>query len=304
MSPRPPIGPIAIPPMVLAVLACMPAEAPAQDRAWSVQGPRAGLTRSAAICPVEDGVVGNFFCVALACDEGPPGWEIALAGVGARPPEARTTWTIPGHGSFAMDMTLAEPMTYVAYRAPYLPEAQAELMAALRAGSAVTIAFDTPGIDAQTVPLRGSARALSAALEACPAPLAPVIADPPAHVLAQIAKDRGAAVDRLSPRPGFVSEIEVNADGVPDLVLDWGAVEAPDGFMSFYCGSAGCLTELYVSVPGGWRRAFGDNVYGVIPAQVLEIPTHGSFCGRVGAAGCTFYYRVNDDGSLTEIGQQ
>ena len=51
-------------------------------------------------------------------------------------------------------------------------------------------------------------------------------------------------------RPGFMASKDVNGDGKPDYILDYGKFEC-GGTITAYCGSAGCLTQVFASLPDG-----------------------------------------------------
>jgi TonB family protein len=92
-------------------------------------------------------------------------------------------------------------------------------------------------------------------------------------------------------KPGFISAKDINGDGVTDYVLDYGKFEC--GGSSEYCGSAGCLTQVFVSLPGGrYVKVLDENVRGIRfdqrkgrPAEIIDV--HGSACGRIGAVPCS-----------------
>jgi hypothetical protein len=91
--------------------------------------------------------------------------------------------------------------------------------------------------------------------------------------------------------PGFIAERDINSDGVKDYILDYGKFEC-GGSVAGYCGTAGCLVQVFASLPGGkYVKALDENVrsikFGIIkdrPAITLDL--HGSACGKVGAAPC------------------
>jgi hypothetical protein len=110
-------------------------------------------------------------------------------------------------------------------------------------------------------------------------------------------KDCGEPV-RLGPK--FVTSKDVNADGTPDYILDYENFQCGQ-MVTFFCGSGGCLTQVFVSLPdGGYVKAWDDNVREIRfktlkgkPAMILDL--HGSACGKVGAAPCpkTLYWNGN-----------
>jgi hypothetical protein len=59
---------------------------------------------------------------------------------------------------------------------------------------------------------------------------------------------------------GFVVAEDVNGDGVDDYVLDYGKFVCGD-IRSYFCGSGGCLTQVFVSIPNGkYVKVLDENV--------------------------------------------
>jgi hypothetical protein len=91
--------------------------------------------------------------------------------------------------------------------------------------------------------------------------------------------------------PGFVIERDINGDGVKDYVLDYGAFQC--GGHLFFCGTTGCLTQVFASLPhDGYVKVLDENVRNIKfrtskgrPAMIVDL--HGSACGRAGAAPCS-----------------
>jgi hypothetical protein len=100
-----------------------------------------------------------------------------------------------------------------------------------------------------------------------------------------------SACERAVLSPGFVTEKDINGDRIKDYILDYGKFEC-GGNSTFYCGSAGCLAQVFASLPGGgYIKVLDENVRNIKfrtiagrPAMILDL--HGSACGRVGAAPC------------------
>jgi hypothetical protein len=101
-------------------------------------------------------------------------------------------------------------------------------------------------------------------------------------------KDCGA---RVRLKPNFVTSRDVNGDGKPDYILDYDHFQCDD-MVTFFCGSAGCLTQVFASLPdGSYVKAWDENVRAMRfarvkgkPAMILDL--HGSACNKVGAAPC------------------
>ena len=52
--------------------------------------------------------------------------------------------------------------------------------------------------------------------------------------------------------PGFITRQDVNGDHVDDYILDYGKFICGVD-QSFFCGTEGCLTEVFVSLPDGFQ---------------------------------------------------
>lgn len=113
----------------------------------------------------------------------------------------------------------------------------------------------------------------------------------PANVQAAIQENVKSCDGKTTFKDGFVSEKDVNGDSVVDYVLDYGHFVC-DGNEGYFCGTGGCLTQVFASLRGGgYLKALDENVRDLKfrlvkgrPAMVLDL--HGSACGKVGAAPC------------------
>lgn len=101
-------------------------------------------------------------------------------------------------------------------------------------------------------------------------------------------KDCGEAV-RLKPK--FIASKDVNGDGVRDYILDYEKFQCGD-MTSYFCGSAGCLTQVLASLPdGSYVKAWDENVRAMRftkvkgkPAMIVDL--HGSACNKTGYLPC------------------
>ena len=72
------------------------------------------------------------------------------------------------------------------------------------------------------------------------------------------------------------------------FVIDYGQVSC-DGSPTFYCGSAGCFTQVFIMRPSGeYEKVLDENVRGLEFVQVngrpaMSMALHGSSCGLVGS---------------------
>lgn len=88
----------------------------------------------------------------------------------------------------------------------------------------------------------------------------------------------------------FETARDLNGDGLTDYVLDYGAFACGER-SSEWCGTGGCRTEIYLSTPSGFVRAFDDLVrtWQVQPGEraVFTFTIHGIACSLPGPAECT-----------------
>lgn len=90
---------------------------------------------------------------------------------------------------------------------------------------------------------------------------------------------------------GFLTVKDVNGDGIPDYIIDYAHLIC-DGSNNFFCGSAGCFTQVIVSLPGGrYATVLQENVQGIEFAPIsgrraMILALHGSACGRAGSQTC------------------
>ncbi len=98
--------------------------------------------------------------------------------------------------------------------------------------------------------------------------------------------------EKVKFEKGFVTRRDVNGDGIEDFILDYSHFICGESSTS-YCGSAGCLTQVFASLSDGkFATVLDENVRAIKfktvrgrPAMLLEL--HGSSCGRAGAEPCS-----------------
>jgi hypothetical protein len=98
--------------------------------------------------------------------------------------------------------------------------------------------------------------------------------------------------EKVKFEKGFLTRRDINGDGIEDFILDYGHF-ACGASSNIYCGSAGCVTEVFASLSDGkFTKVLNDNVRGLTfktvrgrPAMLLEL--HGSACGKAGSAPCS-----------------
>ena len=98
--------------------------------------------------------------------------------------------------------------------------------------------------------------------------------------------------EQFKPLAKFVVERDINGDGRKDYILGYGNSQCGDA-LSYYCGTGGCLTQVFASREDGtYGLVLDQNVRQLRfarakgrPAMLLEL--HGSECGRAGVERCS-----------------
>lgn len=114
-----------------------------------------------------------------------------------------------------------------------------------------------------------------------------------------IAKNNKECEDGKTPQfnQGFLTLKDINGDGKPDYILDYEHFQCGD-LVSIFCGTGGCLTEIFASDDdGGFIGVWNENARRIRFVTIkkrpaMQIELHGSACGRVGAERCamTLYW--------------
>jgi hypothetical protein len=103
----------------------------------------------------------------------------------------------------------------------------------------------------------------------------------------------------FKPLKAFLRQQDINGDGRPDFILNYGDAQCGDvPGAAYYCGTGGCLTQVFASRDDGtYVQVLDENVRRLRFAriknrQVMLIDLHGSACGRSGAEPCamTLYW--------------
>ncbi len=83
--------------------------------------------------------------------------------------------------------------------------------------------------------------------------------DLPAPVQKAIAENKRVC-KTVAIEKGFVTRKDINGDGRPDFVLNYDSFIC-DGNPRAFCGSLGCVTQVFASLPDGtYAKVFDDNV--------------------------------------------
>ena len=113
---------------------------------------------------------------------------------------------------------------------------------------------------------------------------AAVVEDPPPVVQKAIAEARRDC-KTVAIQKGFITSKDINGDGRPDFVLDYASFFC-DGDQRPFCGSLGCTTQIFASLPNGaYAKFVDDNVKRIDfrevqgrPAIIVGYP--GFSCGK------------------------
>jgi hypothetical protein len=112
---------------------------------------------------------------------------------------------------------------------------------------------------------------------------------PPAAAAA-LEQARAACPAGLEAQSGFVRRIDVNGDGIADVVLDYSFATCGED-PNFFCGTGGCTYQVFASVGGGFREVYDETVREIRFRTVAGTPRlfaslHGSACHRTGYLPC------------------
>lgn len=111
---------------------------------------------------------------------------------------------------------------------------------------------------------------------------------PAAH--AALEEARAACPADLVSQPGFVRRVDVNGDGILDVVLDYSFAACGED-PNFWCGTGGCALQVFASVGSGFTAVYDETVREfrfrtVAGAPRLYASLHGSACNRAGYQTC------------------
>jgi hypothetical protein len=113
----------------------------------------------------------------------------------------------------------------------------------------------------------------------------------PKPIRDEIQASRVACDGSLHSRPKFVSTMAFNRDRRPDYLLNYQHVRCGNSAEGF-CGSGGCLHQLFVSQnDGSYAKVLDKNLlrirFGTVGGRrSVTLDLHGSECGKVGVAEC------------------
>ncbi|WP_108263407.1 hypothetical protein [Mangrovicoccus ximenensis] len=141
---------------------------------------------------------------------------------------------------------------------------------------------------------------------ACPPPR-PRAADPMSYAMDRMAPVCRAAGVAFSAAEGFIDRADIDGDGAPDAVVDWG--KAGCSSAGTFCTGEFCdLTFLYNIgeggfVPGLTIRAKGYQVAPILDIMTdLEIIVPSSACGYEETGECAAIYHSRPGGDVELVG--
>lgn len=282
--------------LVMSLSSTLPAKAqttwrslPASDARW----------QGGAVCTPKDAQTGNIFCLSLACRPNEK-LQYVLSFVGGDlPAKLRAKLAVDGREVAQIALSRSNYSGFAEYTSG--PETAPNAMAikALKAGRGVSLLLthDSGVRLHRDFGLKGSSAVLARAVKHCgfaPPPPPPPIADPQAAAVESLTKPCADMGGQVVVEPGIVTDIDLDADGLPDRVVDFHGIYC-DKMRSYLCGSAGCPVAFYRQQPeGGYVRLSGGHLrgYTLKTKPVLTLHLHGSACGKIGAAECNKSYTV------------
>ena len=104
---------------------------------------------------------------------------------------------------------------------------------------------------------------------------------------------------KITVKPGFVRKLDLTGNKRADYVVDHGELKCST-FESVFCGTGGCLHNIYVTTKAGeLRQVFSGAVrrYKVSKgagAKTITFHLHGGFCGEGGYYDCVKKRRITE----------
>ncbi|MBE3639866.1 hypothetical protein [Mangrovicoccus algicola] len=300
----------------LAVLLLCLAGLPLRAEGWSYLSGGPGGQRAAATCELAEG---GLFCLSLTCSDRQ---ELGFALQFPIPVPQPVEGGISVDGAPAVALRFERPVTVGGPAvAPWSAERDLALVEALRRGQRAVLRYDSgSGAREQVFSLAGSARAMGQVMAACPAPAAagmPARGDaapavPPGSPLAYAAARMeplcAAAGQPFDPAAGLIVPTDLDRDGQPDAVIDWG--RGGCGTRAGFCRGEDCeMTFLHNRGAAGYvpilTVAGQDHevvtVEGFDPN--LTIRAAASDCGRSEGPDCAVIYAIRPGGMPELIGR-
>src|ERR1700722_12776324 len=109
-------------------------------------------------------------------------------------------------------------------------------------------------------------------------PIVPAMAQELPRIVKSAIAESSESCKKTTVEPGFLTRQDINADGRPDFILDYRSLRC-DGDHRAFCGSLGCESQVFASLPNGtYAKVVDEIIRGGIsfrqvkgrPAVVLE----------------------------------
>jgi len=114
-------------------------------------------------------------------------------------------------------------------------------------------------------------------------------------------KECAAADDgKVEVKPDFVRKLDLTGNKRADYIVNFDKLKCST-FESIYCGTGGCLHNIYVTTKAGeLRNIFSGPVrlYRISKApgaKTITFYLHGGFCGKAGAYDCVKKQRIAEE---------
>ncbi|WP_299924384.1 hypothetical protein [uncultured Pelagimonas sp.] len=286
--------------MAFLALCCVSTSAVAQGRWEAFDNANTGF-KGAVVCPVDDKEQANYFCYMVGCQNQKPLAHRIFFHGGVLPETLQARVLVDENEAGRMTFTHTGQTDYEDYHAPYDLAAHGSLIGALKSGTRAELVLmdGTSGevVNRTAMSLRGSSKALDSAARQCALPPPPPVQEPLALAKAKVEKDCRTFGGSVTVQDGAVIKEDIDRDGLLDQVIDYAQITC-DKAASLFCGSAGCPMEFYRQQQrGGFVRIGGGHMYGyqVTVKPVITLNLHGSACGKIGAAGCSKSFTVENN---------
>ncbi|SOC03625.1 hypothetical protein SAMN05421512_104202 [Stappia indica] len=112
----------------------------------------------------------------------------------------------------------------------------------------------------------------------------------------ELAEMCGATMQFLE---GFAREVNVDGNGAPDILVDYGQLSC-DGTRMMFCGSAGCTQKIYLARADGSHAMVAEFLAYELrfdrPSEGTFLAVlHGGSCGRAGVETCFQRYALSGE---------
>jgi len=112
----------------------------------------------------------------------------------------------------------------------------------------------------------------------------------PADVAAAMTRAKTVCDGKFTTGKGFITRPDINGDNEPDVVVRFEHANC-DGTPGVFCGTGGCVTQVFASLGDGkYALVMDQTAFRVkfarrhgLPAMIQHL--HGSHCGRAGGEG-------------------